>query len=225
MSTSTLELAHTSPVPSLRRHAANLITGGRVLLLFLAAAFAISESSPLAWLAVPLGVAVLLMDWLDGLAARRYGCESRVGGLLDIVGDRIAENVWWVVFAYLRLIPLSVPIMVLSRGFLTDALRSYALSKGFTAFGKETMMRSRIGYALVASRASRAAYGVSKSLAFTSLFTLNALRQTIPPSAPPVMGLRLAALAVTGLTVALCVLRAVPVVKEFGSMLKEEKSP
>ena len=217
---STLELAHTSPVPALRRNAANLITGGRVLLLFLAAAFAISESSPLAWIAVPLGVAVLLMDWLDGLAARRYGCESRVGGLLDIVGDRIAENVWWVVFAYLRLIPLYVPIVVLSRGFLTDALRSYALSMGLTAFGQDTMMRSRIGCALVASRASQAVYGVSKSLAFTSLFALNALRQTIPPSAPSVTGLRFAALAATGLTVALCVLRGIPVVTEFRRMLK-----
>ncbi len=221
---STLELTHAPPLAALRRHAANLITGGRVLLLFLTAAFAISESAPLAWLAVPLGVAVLLMDWLDGLAARRCKCESKVGGLLDIVGDRIAENVWWGVFAYLRLIPLWVPVVVLSRGFLTDALRSYALSMGLTAFGKDTMMRSRLGHTLVASRASRAVYGVSKSLAFTSLFTLNALRQTIPPSAPAVADLRFAALAATGLTVALCVLRGIPVVTAFGRMLKEENA-
>ncbi len=50
------------------------------------------EDSVLAWIAVPLAFAALLMDWLDGYAARRLGCESKVGGLLDIVGDRIAEK-------------------------------------------------------------------------------------------------------------------------------------
>ena len=218
---STLEMTQTSPLAILRRHAANLITAGRVLLLFLAAAFAVTGNLTLASLAVPLAVAALLMDWLDGLAARRCGCESRVGGLLDIVGDRIAENGWWVVFAWLRLIPLYVPVLVLSRGFLTDALRSYALSKGHTAFGKDTMMRSRIGHALVASRASRAAYGVSKSLAFTGLFTLNV-------AAHASMGLLVGylepvALSATYLTVALCIIRGAPVVTEFGRMLKMEQ--
>ncbi len=220
---STLELTQTSPLPALRRHAANLITAGRVLLLFLAAALAVTGNLTLASLAVPLAVAALLMDWLDGLAARRCRCESRVGGLLDIVGDRLAENVWWVVFAYLRLIPLYVPVLVLSRGFLTDALRSYALSKGHTAFGKDTMMRSRIGHALVASRASRAAYGVSKALAFTGLFTLNATRLVLAPGGPLLTGLELIALTATHLTVALCVIRGIPVVTEFGRMLKVEQ--
>jgi CDP-diacylglycerol--glycerol-3-phosphate 3-phosphatidyltransferase len=220
---STLEMTRTSTLPALRRHAANLITGGRVLLLFLAAAFSVTGNLTLTALAVPLAVAVLLMDWLDGLAARRYRCESKVGGLLDIVGDRLAENVWWVVFAWLRLIPLWVPVVVLSRGFLTDALRSYALSKGHTAFGKETMMQSRIGHALVASRASRAAYGVSKSIAFTGLFTLNVAARA---SMDLLIGtLEPVALSATYLTVALCVIRGIPVVTEFGRMLKTESLP
>lgn len=164
------------------------------------------------------------MDWLDGLAARRCGCESKIGGLLDIVGDRLAENVWWVVFAWLRQVPLWVPVVVLSRGFLTDALRSYALSRGFTAFGKETMMRSRVGHALVASRASRAVYGVSKSVAFTGLFTLNAARLVCAPGGDVLAGVEFIALAATYLTVALCVLRGAPVVTAFRGMLKEDKS-
>ena len=104
MSTQSLTFAAT-----LQRHVANLITVFRVVCLFLAAAFAVTGDFVLAWIAVPLAFAALLMDWLDGYAARRLGCESKVGGLLDIVGDRIAENVWWVVFAWLHLVPLWVP--------------------------------------------------------------------------------------------------------------------
>lgn len=43
---STLELTRTSPLAPLRRHAANLITAGRVLLLFLAAACAAAHGLP-----------------------------------------------------------------------------------------------------------------------------------------------------------------------------------
>lgn len=191
---------------------ANLITAARVVLLFLATAFAVSGDAMLAWIAVPLAFVALVMDWLDGYLARRLGCESKVGGVLDIVGDRIAENVWWVVFAWLHVIPLWVPIVVLSRGFVTDAIRSCALTKGFTAFGESTMMKSRIGFALVASRVSRATYGTSKVVAFVLLFSLNAA-QLMPGLTPAFLsGLELVAVSATYLTVALCVIRAIPVV-------------
>ena len=190
---------------------ANLITAARVALLFLATAFAVSGDAMLAWVAVPLAFVALVMDWLDGYLARRLGCESKVGGLLDIVGDRIAENVWWVVFAWLQIIPLWVPIVVLSRGFVTDGIRSCALTKGFTAFGEATMMKSRLGFALVASRISRATYGTSKVVAFVLLFSLNAAQMSgLTPAF--LSWLELVAVAATYLTVALCVIRAIPVV-------------
>ena len=197
---------------TLQRHVANLITAFRVVCLFLASAFAVTGDSVLAWIAVPLAFAALLMDWLDGYAARRLGCESKVGGLLDIVGDRIAENVWWVVFAWLHLIPLWVPLVVLSRGFVTDAIRSCALSRGETAFGDQTMMRSRIGRGLVASRASRATYGISKVIAFVALFMLNAVLQSPDLASGLGPGVETVALAATYLTVALCAIRGIPVI-------------
>ena len=103
---STSELSCTPALAALGRHAANLITGGRVILLFVATAFAVAGNRPLAFVALPLALVALLMDWLDGLAARRWGGESKLGGVLDIAGDRVAENVWWITFAWLRLIPL-----------------------------------------------------------------------------------------------------------------------
>ncbi len=207
MSTHTLTFAAT-----LQRHVANLITASRVVCLFLAAAFAVTGSTVLVWVAVPLAFAALLMDWMDGYAARRLGCESKVGGLLDIVGDRIAENVWWVVFAWLHLIPLWVPLVVLSRGFVTDAIRSCALANGETAFGKASMMRSRIGYSLVASRASRATYGVAKVIAFVALFVLNAVQHSSNLAAGVGPEVEMVALTATYLTVALCAIRGIPVI-------------
>ena len=84
---------------------ANLITAGRVVLLFLATAFAVSGDATLAWVAVPLAFVALVMDWLDGYLARAVGVREQGRGVLDIVGDRMAENVWWVVFAWLHVIP------------------------------------------------------------------------------------------------------------------------
>lgn len=207
MSTQTSTFADT-----LQRHVANLITVFRVVCLFLAAAFAVTGDTVLAWIAVPLAFGALLMDWMDGYAARRLGCESKVGGLLDIVGDRIAENVWWVVFAWLHLVPLWVPLVVLSRGFVTDAIRSCALSQGQTAFGETTMMRSRIGHGLVASRTSRATYGVAKVIAFVALFILNAVQHSSNLAPGLESGAETVALAATYLTVALCAIRGIPVI-------------
>ena len=207
MSTHTLTFAAT-----LQRHTANMITAFRVFCLFLAAALAVTGDTVLAWVAVPLAFAALLMDWLDGYAARRLGCESKVGGLLDIVGDRIAENVWWVVFAWLHLVPLWVPLVVLSRGFVTDAIRSCALSQGQTAFGETTMMRSRIGYVLVASRTSRATYGIAKVVAFVTLFILNAVQLSSNLAPGLESGVETVAITATYVTVALCAIRGIPVI-------------
>lgn len=220
---STLELSHAPLWAILRRSAANLITAARVVLLFLVAAFAVTPIPFYAVVAVPLALVTLLMDWLDGVAARHWGSESKLGGLLDIAGDRLVENVWWVVFAWLQLIPLWVPLVVLSRGFITDAVRSYALSRGFTAFGRESMMRSRVGHFLVASRFSRGTYCAAKVVAFALLFALNAAQHLSPPADPGLVVLGRAAYAGTLLAVALCLVRGVPVVAEFRRFLREEE--
>ena len=71
----TFERTFTIPTLAfLRRNAANLMTGGRILFLFLAASFAVSREPILTTLAIPLALITLLLDWLDGVAARRYRC-------------------------------------------------------------------------------------------------------------------------------------------------------
>ena len=76
------------------------------------------------------------------------------------------------------------------------------------------MMRSRIGFAIVASRASRGIYCAAKVLAFSGLFALNAIHG--PWQVPHTVERFVAAgaLAATYLTVFLCVARGIPVLLE-----------
>lgn len=104
------------------------------------------------------------LDSLDGYLARRLRCATKLGAVLDVVGDRIVENVFWLLLAYFRVIPVWIPVLVLMRGFITDGFRSAAAAKGHSTF---SMMKSKTGWWLVASPASRTSYAILKSLVFT----------------------------------------------------------
>lgn len=148
---------------------ANLITLGRIILLFVTVAFLYLRLPWAAFLAAGLTVVVFVSDALDGYIARKRGTANAAGAVFDIAGDRVVENVYWLVCAHLNLIPIWAPMIMLARSFAVDAVRSLALSQGMTAFGERTMMRSRIGVWLAASRLHRALYGGAKVVAFVWL--------------------------------------------------------
>ena len=148
---------------------ANAITVGRLILLFVAV-FVLYRGSvtAIAIAAIAIGVAILL-DGLDGWVARRYNETGPLGAAFDIAGDRIAENVLWVVYADLGLIPIWVPLLMLTRGFLVDSLRAIGYGEGKTAFGENNMMRSPLTTWLTAGRPMRLIYGWAKLIAFVFL--------------------------------------------------------
>lgn len=205
---------------------ANLITAGRVGLVFFAILLLYRRTVGSALLAFLLILTAIAMDWLDGFLARRTHTETPFGAVMDILGDRIAENVLWIVFAHLRLIPVWVPIVVVVRGFVTDAFRSVALTQGEAAFGEKTMIKSRLGRLLVSSRTSRTLYAIAKVIAFCYLAFYFALLNAQPDS--PLAAWRLdrePALEWTGMglvyfTVAFCVIRALPVVQDGLAQVK-----
>lgn len=205
---------------------ANLITAGRVGLVFLGIALLYTRTVWGALLAFVLVLAAILMDWLDGYLARRTHTETPFGAVMDILGDRIVENVLWIVFAHLGLVPVWVPIVVVVRGFVTDAFRSVALTQGQTPFGKKTMIRSHIGRLLVTSRASRALYAGAKVVAFCYLTLDFALRQAVPPSTLAAWGhdheptVQWIGSALVYFTVAFCLIRAIPVVQDGMAQVK-----
>jgi len=205
---------------------ANLITAGRVGLVFIAVWLLYTHTVWGALAAFALVLAAIIMDWLDGFLARRTHSETPFGAVMDILGDRIVENTLWIVFAHLGLIPVWVPIVVVVRGFLTDSFRSVALTQGETPFGNNTMIKSRVGRLIVSSRTSRTLYAVIKGLAFCfltlSLALLNAPAGSLTADwrAAHEPALRLAGLGLVYITVAFCVLRALPVVQDGLAQVK-----
>jgi CDP-diacylglycerol---glycerol-3-phosphate 3-phosphatidyltransferase len=162
---------------------ANLITAARVLLLFITIGFIYvgwprgEQPGEVMWLlvATALTFIVFVSDAIDGLVARARGEANELGAVVDIAGDRIVENVYWVVFAHLGIISVWFPLIQIARSFIVDAVRTLALAQGKTAFGEKTMMESPFGKWLAASRFNRALYGSAKVVTFIWLLLQMAL--------------------------------------------------
>jgi CDP-diacylglycerol--glycerol-3-phosphate 3-phosphatidyltransferase len=200
---------------------ANLLTVARVLLIFLIISVWARDGSIGSWwlnlLMVPLLAWAIFMDALDGWAARRFNEESEAGALFDIAGDRIVELVLWTFFAIRRdpfgvaLVPIWVPIVIITRTVLTDFVRSVAFGSGRTPFGPNSMQNSAWARQLTASRWSRALYGGLKAVCFCALGVLLAW-QGITHSPITADELRLAVNLLVYATTFFALLRAVPVI-------------
>lgn len=145
---------------------ANLLTILRMILAVLAIELIFSGRPDFIISSVILTLLVIALDGLDGIVARHYNEQSKFGSVFDILGDRVVENLYWIAFAVIGWVGVWVPMVVVTRGILTDGLRSIALSQGYTAFGESTMMKNKFFHFLTASRFSRAVYGVAKTLVF-----------------------------------------------------------
>lgn len=190
----------------------NLVVAVRVGLAFAAIAL-FTLGFRFAVAAVLLTLLVIALDALDGHVARMLGVASDLGGVLDITADRIVEHVFWIWFAVAHQVGVWVPMVVVTRSFVVDSVRSLAFARGATAFGEKTMMRSALTRFLVASRAMRNAYGLAKVAAFALLGALVALDAPGAPAAHALEGvLRAAALGAVLAAVVLNVIRGLPVV-------------
>ncbi len=189
---------------------ANAITLSRLLWLALAILLLLQANATARLVAAGLIILVIALDGIDGIVARAWDEVSDLGSVLDIAVDRVVEQALWVVYAYLGLVPLWAPIIVIARGVMTDALRSYVLAKGETAFG---MMQSRWGQILVSNRPMRALYGIAKTVAFVYLALLAAAHVAWPgtPQAAWLPALDNLAWWLTLFVVGLTVLRGIPV--------------
>ena len=173
--------------------------------------------------AVALTIVVIWMDALDGWVARRTGQSSDMGALIDITGDRIVENVYWIYFATVGLVSAWVPIVVITRGFLTDTIRTLQFQDGKTPFGEKTMMRSNWSRFVVAGRFMRGLYGGAKLVAFCALGTILAWRQGVAEHevGPGALGAFTTWTSIlVAVTVLLCVVRGLPVLWDGREVLR-----
>lgn len=152
----------------------------------------------------------LMLDTVDGMVARKTGQTSLFGSVLDIAADRTYELVLWVCFADLRMIPVAIPLIIIARTTLTDALRSIGVGQGTAPFAQH---RTALGRFLVGSTLMRTGYAVTKVVTFCGLALTEALSgfpDTDLPLALPSMWsvFRLTA----WLAVLFCVFRGLPVI-------------
>ena len=197
---------------------ANFVTLSRIILAFIALGLLYIQSPATYITAFVLTGVVIWFDGLDGFLARKLNEASRIGALLDILGDRIVECSYWIVFACLGWLPVVVPLIVLTRGFITDGIRSVAFEKGYTAFGSTTMMESKLGKFLVASNFSRGSYAVAKAFAFVLMIVANI------PNIPHHNIILYTALTCVWISVVFCVIRGLPVVIEGMRFFKNDSN-
>lgn len=188
---------------------ANFITMFRVFLCFIVVALLIYGTPQAYWAAFFLTAIVIWFDGLDGYVARKFKQATKFGALLDILCDRIVENIYWITFTCLGWLSLFIPIIVMTRGIITDGLRSLALEQGYTAFGSSTMMQSKIGKFIVASNFCRFTYAITKALAFAFLILAN-----FPGGGEMASKFTGFAYACAYIAVVFCVVRGIPVVLE-----------
>jgi CDP-diacylglycerol--glycerol-3-phosphate 3-phosphatidyltransferase len=210
---------------------ANLITIARLILLFIAIGMIYWGSAGVILAAIPLIAIVFAADGLDGYVARKRKSTSRFGAVFDIAGDRIVENAFWIIFAELQLIPVWIPLLVMTRGFVVDGIRSIGLAEGRTPFGENNMMRSALTTWLTAGRFMRDAYGYAKALGFlflTGLVAYDEKRGPMDSFIHQAYGwepLRWIGWALVGVAVALTVIRGLPVIYDASGLWNVPTEP
>ncbi|MBN1659601.1 MAG: CDP-alcohol phosphatidyltransferase family protein [Anaerolineae bacterium] len=162
---------------------------------------------------------LIFMDTLDGVVARRRSEVGMLGSKLDIAVDRIVEQVLWIVYAHLGLIPVAIPIIFVIRGGLVDTVRSFSLIWGETSFG---MMHTKWGRRLVASGWMRSTYGIAKAVAFWLLALALGLRGlwAATPRAGWAEAIGIVGIVVSWIATLICCVRGAPVLIEAPRRLR-----
>ena len=171
--------------------AANVVSVSRVVLTFWVISV-LGRHPGLDVLLIGTIALIICLDGVDGYIARKRAETSEVGGVLDTLADRLIENTFFLYFSVQGLIPVWMPIVVMCRGFLTDAVQRL---QGYPRDGWR--------HVLTRSRVSRAVSGVSKLLAFTSLGSALVFQSDWLEDVSRVL---------TGFAVGVCLLRGIPFV-------------
>jgi CDP-diacylglycerol--glycerol-3-phosphate 3-phosphatidyltransferase len=174
--------------------------------------------------AVALTVACIALDALDGHIARRKNLATPVGAQIDILGDRMIENVYFTYFAVVGMVSLWLPVLFFARGAATDFLRGLAGRAGHSGWGTNAMLQTGWGRALVGSRLCRGLYAAMKCLCFCYLGLELALTRGHVAfigelTADAHAAIRTGASALTWATAVFCLVRGLPVLFEGWSYI------
>jgi CDP-diacylglycerol--glycerol-3-phosphate 3-phosphatidyltransferase len=193
---------------------ANLITILRFPLLFAYVGLLYFGSGKAILWGIPFLLVIILMDSIDGFIARSRGEVSLLGSVLDIATDRTLEVVLWVVFAHLGIIPIIIPLIVITRGTTVDAIRAVGMSSGLAPFEQ---VKNKLSLFLVSSPFMRSLYGIVKTLAFISLSLEWGFQRLLSPNAALIYPV---SIVLSWLAVSLTIARGLPVLIEGYGLLK-----
>src|SRR5262249_33524517 len=150
-----------------------------------------------------------------------------LGAQIDILGDRMIENMFFTYFAVVGMVSLWLPVLFFARGAATDFLRGLALKGGHSGWGGNAMLQTRWGRALVASRWSSGLYATLKCAWFCALGLESALTRgpvvllgTIASEAH--LTIRAVAQILSWATAGFCLVRGLPVLVEGWRFLAQD---
>jgi CDP-diacylglycerol--glycerol-3-phosphate 3-phosphatidyltransferase len=177
--------------------------------------------------ALALTVASIVLDALDGHVARKKHLATPLGAQIDILGDRLIENMFFTYFAVVGMVSLWLPLFFFARGATTDLLRSLALKAGYSGWRGNAMLHTWWGRTFVASRWSRGLYAALKCACFCYLGLELALTRGPVALLGTIAGeahltIRAIAQALTWATAAFCLLRGLPVLVEGWQFFAQE---
>jgi CDP-diacylglycerol--glycerol-3-phosphate 3-phosphatidyltransferase len=170
-------------------------------------------------LAVALTVAAIALDALDGYIARTRKMATPIGAQVDILGDRMIENMYFTYFAVVGMVSLWLPMMFFARGAATDFLRSLVMKAGGSDWGSNGLLHTVWAHTLIASRWSRGLYATLKCSCFCYMglelaLTRGPVALLGPISVDLHSAIRTGAQLLAWTTAALCILRGLPVLFE-----------
>lgn len=202
----------------MKKHIANILSIIRIFVAYIALGLLFVKTSEAYIAAFILTILAIALDGLDGYVARKLNISSKLGSVLDIMGDRIVEVSYWITFAVLGWLNILFPLVCVARAFVTDTIRGIALTQGMTAFGENSMQSSPVGKFICASRFMRGAYGTAKVLAFVLLILGN-----VPALGANVAhGIFMSGVGFAWIAIIFCVVRAIPVVAESGKLFEKQ---
>ncbi len=194
---------------------ANFISIFRIFVMFFAVYLIYAmQGDTLAYIwALVLTIIAFSLDGLDGYVARKFNETSKFGALLDIMGDRIVENTYWILFAVMGWISILFPLIAITRGFITDTIRSAAMEHGLTPFG---MQVNPVCKFITGSKFMRISYAVAKVLAFILIIAAKI------PTCPNAVLIGQIGYWAAVFAIVFCVVRGIPVVLEAKYLFQDK---
>lgn len=71
-----------------------------------------------------------MTDFLDGYIARKYGLITNTGKMLDAIADKVLVNSVLIILASLRYISPIIPVVIVLRDIIVNAIKMEAASRG-----------------------------------------------------------------------------------------------